>query len=67
MNETTPATTTCHRPRSSTVCPICRSQYERRAGEKCGDHSQGQTFPCVGRLIPAHEFQRGEWRELYRP
>jgi hypothetical protein len=48
-----------------TVCPICLTWYSaawRTPGTRCDDLSQGQERPCVGRVIPAGEFERAEWR-----
>jgi hypothetical protein len=48
------------------VCPVCLVNYtegffERYAGSRCGDLSKGQKEPCVGRLIPADDFERADW------
>ena len=48
------------------ICPVCLTTWSemlgKKPGGKCGDLSLDQTDPCVGRLIPAHEFKRAEWR-----
>jgi hypothetical protein len=36
----------------------------RRIGGRCGDLSQGQTGPCVGRLMPVEDYRRAEWRRM---
>lgn len=50
------------------VCPICESCYSpllrKAAGQRCGDLSHGQHFPCVGRVIPISEYQAAEWFRL---
>ena len=53
------------------ICPICRTVYRRfpdvdftkhwRPGGKCRDLSQGQTRPCVGRLMLLTDWERAEW------
>lgn len=48
------------------VCPVCLVNYtvgfaEKYAGGRCGDLSKGQGAPCVGRLIPADDFEKAEW------
>jgi hypothetical protein len=49
---------------AGTICPVCGTWWNlgQRPGAKCRDWSQGQARPCVGRLIPAAEFERAEWR-----
>lgn len=45
-------------------CPVCLMGYGeviRKAGQRCGDSSQGQKSPCVGRMIPEEEFKAAEW------
>ena len=48
------------------VCPVCLVSYsdgffEKYAGSRCGDTSKDQKEPCVGRLIPADDFEKAEW------
>ena len=54
------------------VCPVCQMTYQRyplsdcpkwwKLGGKCGDLSNGQHRPCVGRLMPLEDWIRAEWR-----
>jgi len=49
---------------SGVRCPICVTWYSkllRKAGQKCGDHSQKQKRPCVGLVMDEADFQRAEW------
>lgn len=48
------------------VCPICLTGYMvgfggRGAGDRCGDLSKQQKTPCVGRLMPAADFDAADW------
>jgi hypothetical protein len=57
------------------VCPVCLRRYEQpadrdlswpwrvRAGSRCGDLSDHQARPCVGRLMPIDDYRRAEWRQ----
>jgi len=47
------------------TCPICQTGYARslrKAGSVCGDLSQGQKRPCVGRVMPTKQYRAAEWR-----
>jgi hypothetical protein len=48
-----------------TICPVCGTWWGltlKRPGNRCNDQSQRQARRCVGRLIPADQFERAEWR-----
>jgi hypothetical protein len=48
------------------ICPVCWTGYRppmrTRAGQRCGDLSQGQPRRCVGRIIAGEDLSRAAWR-----